>query len=898
MSLLRNLADGLRSLILKEHVSKELDEELDGFLEMAAEEKMRGGMTRTDALRAVRLERGSREATKEVVHAAGWESAVDTFIQDIHYGFRLLGKNPSFTAVVILTLALGIGANTVIFSVINSVLLRSLPFRDPARLVKVTFDDSGLGLVGLPFSVPELEDLRSRAGVFEDVCAIGDTSVNLTGAKQPERLELLVTSPNYFSMLGASPQIGRLFGPQDFALGFAEAIVISDSLWRRAYGGDPKVLGRSLRLDNDAYTIVGVLPPGFRHPGPTVARDVEVFSTAGFAANPAPKPARNVRFIPVAIARLKPGITLEQAEAKLDVMSAQVRKDFASDYPSGSTRTVRILPLQESLVGNARPTLLVLMGAVILVILIASVNIANLLLARAVGRQREMSTRLALGASRLRMVRQMLTESVFLSLIAGVVGIVTAEMVLHFFIRFVPFKIPRQSEISIDWVVLGFATLVSFCTGLVFGLAPAIQSAKADLIGSLREGARGSGYSVKTHRMRGLLIVSELALTVVLMIGAGLLLRTFWRLMQENSGFNSANIVVSSISLPEPNDPKVDPYLGIGRQAPFFRELLRRASTIPGVELAGMTSDLPGTPAANSINLSIEDLPADVSQKLTAELILVSPDYFRIIQTPLVRGRFFSENDQADGLPVAIVDETTARRYWPNKDAIGRRLSWDPNERNEKQPWVTVVGIVKNIKQDGLDINGVPHIYTSIYQNTRRDFSLLLRTPLAPSVLEAQIQREVQAIDPDLPIFNVRSMNEVMEGSLAPRRFSAELVGAFAVVALLLASVGIYGLLAYLVGQRTQEIGVRIALGADRGDILKLVLRQGALLAGSGVCVGLILAAVTAPTIAALLYGIRAIDPIVFLAVPLVLFAISIAASYLPARRAARVSPILALRER
>jgi predicted permease len=819
---------------------------------------------------------------------------MDSFLQDVRFGLRLLGKSPGFTAVAILTLALGIGANTVIFSVINSVLLHSLQFPRPASLVKVTFDDPGVGLVDTPFSVPEWEDLKSRPGVFEDVCVLMPASVNLTGAKQPERLELLVVSPNYFSVLGVVPEKGRLFGPQDFALGFAEAAVISDGLWRRAYGADPNILGRVLRLDNDPYTIVGILPPSFRHPGRTIATDVEVWLTAGFAADPAPKPSRSERIMSAAIARLKHGITLEQAQAKLDVMSAQVREDFASDYPSGSTRTARIIPLQESLVGNVRPTLLVLMGAVILVILIASVNMANLLLARASGRQREMSMRLALGASRLRIIRQLLTESIFLSLIAGVVGIVTTVMVLHFVIRFVPFKIPRQSEISTDWAVLGFATLVSFLTGLVFGLAPAIQSAKADLTGALREGARGSGYGVKTHRMRGLLIISEVALTVVLMIGAGLLMRTFWHLLHEDPGFNSANVVVSSIWLPQPNDPKVDPYLDITRQAPFFRELLRGARTIPSVELAGITSDLPGTAPATSSNLSIEDMPVDFSQKLSAEVIRVSPDYLRIIQTPLVRGRFFSENDQADGLPVAIIDETTARRYWGNRDAIGRHLRWS---QDANRPWLTVVGIVKDIKQDGLDINGVPHIYTSIYQNTGRDFNLVLRTPLAPSALESQIRSEIQGVDPSLPVFNIRSMNEVMESSLAPRRFSAELMAAFAVVALLLASVGIYGVIAYMVGQRTQEIGVRIALGAHRSDILKLVLSQGALLAGAGVCVGLILAAVTAPIIATLLYGIRAIDPIVFLAVPVVLFAISFAASYIPARRATKVNPIVALRE-
>ena len=818
---------------------------------------------------------------------------MDGFRQDLRFGLRLLGKSPAFTAVAILTLALGIGANTVIFSVINSVLLHSLPFRNPTSLVKVSFDDPGIGLVDMVFSVPELEDLKS-SGVFEDISAVAAGSVNLTGAKQPERLELLVVSLNYFSMLSVTPEKGRLFGPQDFALGFADAVVISDGLWHRCYGADPNIIGRNMRLDNDLFTIVGILPPSFRHPGTTIATDVEVWVTTGFAAAPFLKPARDVRMMPAAIGRLKPRITLEQAQAKLDAKTAQIRRDFASDYPPRSQWRVRLLPLQESLVGNVRPILMVLMGAVILVILIASVNIANLFLARASSRQREISIRLALGASRLRMIRQLLTESVVLSMIAGVVGILTAEIVLHSVIRFVPFKIPRQSEISIDWVVLGFATVVSFLTGLLFGLAPAIQSTKSALIGSLSEGARGSGYSVKTHRMRGLLIVSELALTVVLMIGAGLLMRTFWRLLQEDPGFNSANVVVSSIWLPQPNDPKADPYLTIAQQGPFVRELLRRARTIPGVKLAGITSDLPGTPAANRMDLNIEDMPGDFSQKLSAEVIRVSPDYFRIIQTPLVRGRFFSADDQADGLPVAIIDETTARRVWPDRDAIGRRLGLG---QYWSVPWLTVVGIIKNIKQDGLDINGVPHIYTSVYQDGGRSLNLVLRTPLAPSLLEAQIRSAVQAVDPGLPVFNIRSMSEVMESSLAQRRFSAELVAVFAVMAVLLASLGIYGLLAYLVGQRSQEIGVRIALGAPRAQILKLVLGQCALLAVAGISAGLIMAAVTAPMIATLLYGVRPLDVNVFLTVPLILFVVSFTASYVPARRAAKVNPIVALRE-
>jgi predicted permease len=818
---------------------------------------------------------------------------MDTLIQDVRYGLRLLRKSPAFTSVAILTLALGIGANTVIFSVINSVLLQSLPFHSPGSLVKLSFDDPGVGLADMGCSFPEWKDLETRPGIFEEVALVGGGSVNLTGATAPERLEFVNTSPNYFTMLGARPEKGRLFGPQDFALGFAEAAVISDSLWRRFYGADPDILGKRIRLDNDLYTIVGVLPPDFRHPGQTVASDVEVWLTSGFSAPPAPPPARATKLAKV-IARLKPGITLAEAQAKLDVMSAQIRRDFASDYPARSQWTVRVIPLQESLVGNVRPILLVLMGAVVLVILIASVNIANLLLARASVRQREVSMRLALGAGRVRVIRQLLTESVILSLIAGVVGILTAEIILHFVIRFVPFQIPRQNEISIDWVVLGFATAVSFLTGLVFGLFPALQSTKTDLTGALREGGRASGYSNKTHRLRGSLIVSEMAFTVLLMIGAGLLMRTFWRLLQEDPGFNSAKVVVSSIWLPVPNDPKLDPYKGIGRQTSFARELLRRAHSIPDVELAGLTSDLPGSPTENSTDLTIEDMPADFSQKLSAEVVRISPDYFKIIQTPLVQGRFFAENDQDGALPVAIIDEATARRFWPNRDPIGRRLglgSYSP------YPWFTVVGVIANIKQDGLDVNGIPHIYTSVYQDTGRTLNLVLRTSLQPSILEKQIRSEIRSVDPGLPVYNIRTLNEVMERSLAQRRFAAELVAVFALMAVLLASVGIYGLLAYLVDQRSQEIGVRIALGAQRGNILKLILGQGGSLAGVGIFAGLTLAAVTAPMISTLFYGIHAIDPVVFLAVPLILLLVSFAASYFPARRASKISPMTALRE-
>ncbi len=823
-----------------------------------------------------------------------------TLLQDLSYGLRMLRKKPAFTLLAVVTLALGVGANTAVFSIVNAVLLHSLPFRNPDRLVRIIFNAPGLGLRDVPSSVPELDDLRTRADVFEDVTPIVSASVNLTGAKQPERLELLVTYPNYFSMLGVTPQIGRLFGPQDFALGFAPVVVISDGLWRRSYGANPNVLGRSVRLDNDAYTIVGVLPPGFRHPGRTLARDVEVWATAGFSDDPAPKPARGTRILPTAIGRLKPGLAFEQAQARLTALAIELGHDFAADYPPQAKWTIEIQPLQDSLVGNVRPMLLVLLGAVLLIVFIVSLNIANLLLARAAGRQQEVAVRLALGASPGRMVRQMLTESVLLSSIGGLAGIVAAVATLGFVLRFVPSSIPRLNEVNIDGTVLAFALVISLLTGLLFGLAPAIQSAKSDLSWQIREGTRGSGSSAKTVRLRDALVVSELAFAVVLMVGAGLLLRTLWELLEQNPGFNPTHVVTANIWLPVPNNPKVDPYLNLAQQTTFNRELLRRMKAIPGVEFAGVTSALPTAAQDNSNSpMMIEDRPVESSQDLWAERIRVSPDYFRVMQAPLVRGRFFTESDEEGKQEVAIIDEATALRYWPNQDPLGRRLRLGPNPTpaGTPQPWRTVVGIVKNIKNDGLDIDGVPHVYLPTYQTLDRSLSVVLRTSLPASLLEAQIRHEIQSIDPGLPVFNVSSMNEVLDSSLASRRFSANMVGGFAGLALLLASLGIYGLLAYMVSQRSREIGLRMALGARPTDIVRLILGKGVVLAGVGIMAGVLFSASTASMMAALLYGVRPHDPAVFLIVPLLLLMVAVLASYLPARRATKVDPLVALRE-
>ena len=891
----------LRSLFRRAQADQELDEELQDHLERKTQEYLAQGMRQEEARRQARLDLRGIEQTKEKCRDARQVNWIQDFVQDLRIGLRMLRKSAGFTVVAVVTLALGIGATTAIFSIVNAVLLRPLPYPDPDRLVRVYFNEPGVGLRDVVFSKPELDDLKTRSGVFEDVSPIYEGTENLTGANQPERLEAVNGSFTYFAMLGATPQVGRLFGPQDVVPGFAPLAVISDGLWRRAYGADPNAVGKTIRIDGDLMTIIGVLPRGFRHPGPTTSGDVEVFGAGGFTGDPFPPPLRGTRILVHGIGRLKTGVTLAQAQARLTAMAAELRHDFPADYPSRAQWTIEIQPLQDTLVGKVRPMLLVLLGAVVLIVFIVSLNIANLLLARASGRQQEMAVRLALGASRGRMVRQMLTESMLLSLIGGAAGIATAVGTLGFILRLVPWNVPRLNEVRIDWVVLAFALLMSILTGLVFGLAPALQSAKGAFSSTVREGGRGSGYSTKTGRLRDVLIVSELAFAVILMVGAGLLLRTLRDLLQENPGFNPTQVVTANTWLGVPNDPQTDPYRGIRGTAAFDRELLRRMKAIPGVELAAVTSALPTTNInPNAVGgiadegFAIEDRPVESSQDLRAERIRISADYFKVMQATLLSGRSFTEDDE-DGKPlVAIIDESTARKYWPDGDPLGHRVRF---AQNPTKPWTTVVGIIKDIKNDGLDIDGVPHIYVSTYQDPSKQVSIVLRTSLPAKSLEPQIRQEIQNIDPGLPVFNISSMNSVLDRSLAARRFSAELVSGFAGIALLLASIGIYGLLAYMVGQRSREIGIRMALGAERWDVLKLILGKGVVLAAVGIVVGAIVSAAIASMMGSLLYGVQPHDRLVFVAVPLLLFSVAVLASYLPARRATKVDPIIALRE-
>jgi len=595
-------------------------------------------------------------------------------LNDIRYSLRTLRKSPGFAVVVILTLALGIGANTAIFSIVDGVLLRPLPFQQPERLVRIIDDVTGAGLHNIGMSVPELRDLQERAGIFVGVSAELSADMNITGVGHPERGELLGVSPNYFSVLGVPAQIGRVFGPQDKAEGFSETVVISDGFWRRAFGGNPAVLGQRIRLDNDAYTIVGVAPAGFRHPGKTVATDVDVWAATGFAADPFPAPKRTGTILQGAIARLRPGLSIPQAQARLDSFTAHLREQFPNDYRPEQRFTIRLEPLKDSLTGDVRPMLLALLAAVAMMLLIGCANIANLLLVRAAGRQREIALRQSLGATRGRLARQMLTESLLLAMLAGAVGVAAASWSLQLLLYLVPSKLPRLAEIAIDGRVLLFAFGVSVITGVLFGLAPAFQVSGFDLAAFLKEGARGATVGRGQRRASAALVIAEFAVCLMLMTGAGLMVRSFWKLAQVDPGFDPQNTLVARVWLPIPNDPKTNPYPKVEDRTRLVREVLRRVEALPGVTSASMSTAVPLSRGGTPATVTVEDRSTRADSRTLAEIIGVSPDYFRTLGTPLYRGRFFGESDQTGSQLNVLVDRTAANQFWPGESPLGKRV--------------------------------------------------------------------------------------------------------------------------------------------------------------------------------------------------------------------------------
>ncbi len=820
-----------------------------------------------------------------------------SFFQNLRYAARTLLKSPGFTIVAVLTLALGIGANVAIFSVVYGVLLRPLPFAHPEQLVRIFDDLAGPNTPDVGMSAPELWDLEERSGVFQEISAVAPSNSAIGGGERTVRAEGLITSPDYFELLGAKPELGRVYTRQDSVPGFLEPVVISDGFWRRNYGADPNIIGRKMSLDRDLYTIVGVMPQGFRHPGRTLDTDVEVWLATGFTGQPFPVPAdRTLRLIPAAIGRLKPGMTVAQAQSQLDGYVAQLTREFPAAYPAASKWGVRLVSVQEDLVGPQRTELFILFGAVGFLLLIACVNIANLLLARSSGRRREIAIRLAMGASRTRLARQLLTESTLLAVISGVVALVTVLFLKNAIVSLAPADIPRLNEVDVSGKVLFFAFLISIITGVLFGLAPALQASNPNQLENLREGGRGSGASRRHSRLSRILVVSEVALSIILLAGAGLLLRSFWRVLQVRPGFNPSHLTTVQIWIPQPNNPDMDPYGPMEKRAAFLMEVYRRVATLPGVEESAIAGNdtLPMNSGRNYSPFSIEGRPAESQRSPVADVAIVDTQYFHTMEVPLMSGRNFAATDTSRTQAVAVIDQTLARRYWPDQDPLGQQVkfAFGPGPKG-----VTIVGVVGDIKSDGFEAASVPHIYVAMGQFAPINAVLFFRSRGGAERLGEAVRHVVGSIDVNVAVHSISTMDQIIERSVADRRFALELLGVFAVVALLLAAIGIYGVMSYAFSQRTHEVGIRMALGAQRLDILRMALVEGMRIVVLGLVVGLAGAAVMTRFFQSMLFNVAPSDPISFISAAAVLAGVAFFACYIPAQRATRVNPLVALRE-
>ena len=820
-----------------------------------------------------------------------------SFVQDLRYALRMLFNSPGFTIVAVLTLALGIGANVATFSVVYGVLLRPLPFPHPGQLVRVFDDLRGPNDQDVGMSAPELWDLQDRSGIFQDISAVAPSNSAVGGGERTVRAESLVTSPDYFALLGAKPQLGRVYTPQDAVPGFLEPVVISDGFWHRYFGSDPNIIGRKMRLDSDMYTIVGVMSPGFRHPGRTLNTDVEVWLATGFNALPFPVPAlRSQRMIPGAIGRLKPGLSVAQAQARLDAYVWQLRREYPAEYPAAATWTVRLVPLKEDLVGPQRTELFILFGAVGFVLLIACVNIANLLLARSSGRRRELAIRLTMGASSGRLARQLLTESTLLAVISGAVAMVTVLFLKNAILSLALPDIPRINEVDVSAGVLFFAFLISILTGILFGVAPALQAANPDQVENLREGGRGSGVGRRHARVSRVLVVSEVALSIVLLAGAGLLLRSFWRVLEVRPGFNPSHLATVQIWIPISNNPANDPYSVEERRADFLLEVSRRVSALPGVERASISGNdtLPMNSGRNYSLFSIQGRATESASGPVADIAVVDREYFRTMEVPLIAGRNFTSADTYETRPVGVIDQTLARRYWPGENPLGQEIKFAFGRGLQG---LTIVGVAGDIKSDGFEAPSVPHIYVALGQFAPVNAVVFLRSKLDAEHLGEAVRHEVESIDLNVPVHSISSMDQIISRSVADRRFALELLGVFAAVALLLAAIGIYGVMSYSFSQRTHEVGIRVALGAQRLDILRMALGEGMQIVVIGLAAGLVGAGIVTRFFRSMLFDVATADPITFLSVSAILAGVALFACYIPARRATRVDPLVALRQ-
>jgi predicted permease len=901
MRFLRPFFIRLSNFTTGRRADQRLQEEMAEHLALQTEENLRAGMPPAEARRQAALKLGAAQAIREHHNAEQGLPLAENFLFDLRYAFRMLLRSPGFSLIVIATMALGVGATTAIYSVIDATLLHPLPYPNPSELVQMEANLPGVGAHEVGISIPELRDLQN-SGVFQNVSLSFFGTNNLTGSTQPASIASKSVSPSYFAVLGVDAQLGRTFDPHDATPGFNSEVVISDGLWKRAFGADPHILGKTLRLDNDPAHVVGVMPASFRDQGQTSEqRGTELWAAGGFSDDP--PPMRGTRLPFETIARLQPGLSPKAAQGRLDALVASLKKQYPADYPSRGAWTLHLTPLAETLVGNVRQSLILLFGAVGLVLLISCVNVANLLLARASARGREMAVRQALGAARMRLIRQLLTESLLLFVLGGITGFAVLFCARKFLLQFVPESLPRLNDISISWGVLAFAIVVSVAAGTIFGLAPAWLTSRLDLTTTLRQEGRGSNGSRQRSRLRHALVIGELALSLVLMVAAGLLLRSFWDLFKVQPGFNPTRVMAIETSLPNPNDPKTDIYRTATQEAVLLREVLRRNRTIPGVEETAV-SDQAAIPLGHGQNnrslipLVREGQEVQSSQPPLIDTLIVSPEYFHLLGMTLLRGRLFVDQDLEATPLIAVINQAAARLYWPGKDGkgedpVGKRVHLLGRLGRARPDWTTIVGVIADARTESLADAGIPQMYLDIYQRPFKFLAFYVRGQVDPAAIPAQVRTQIQAVDPELPIYRAETLDDVLSSSLSVRRFSMEMVALFAATALLLAGLGIYGTISFLVNEQSREIAIRLALGAQRRDILRMVLRQGLTLAGAGV--GLVSALIVSHLMAGLLYGVSPYDLSTFAGVTAVLTAVAIAASYVPALRAMRLDPITTL---
>jgi putative ABC transport system permease protein len=812
---------------------------------------------------------------------------METLLQDIRYGIRMLAKNPGFTAIAILTLALGIGANTAIFSVVNAELLRPLPFRDPGQLVRVATANLRLHTVSGAVSYPDFADWREQNHVFQGMAAYTDSSFALTGIAQPAHLQAATVTADMFNLLGASPELGRAFLPEDDEP-HHHVVILSHRLWKERFGGDPGIIGRVITLDNSAYTVVGVMPAGFQYLLQREAPELwSSFSSLRESTTDSPTMTdeRDAHFLRV-IARLKPGVTVAEAQANMDVMTASLAKQYPD---SNKYFNAHVVSEQEELTHSIRPALFVMMVAVGFVLLIACVNVANLLLARATSRTREIAIRSALGAGRKRVVRQLLTESFLLALMAGALGLLLALWGSAALVRFSPANLPRIAEIRMDGWVLAFTMGLSLATGMLFGLAPALQVSHANIVDALKEGALSSTAGRVRNALRSSLVIVEMALALVLLVGSGLLIRSLVHLQSVHPGFDPLNVMTSNVDLPDAKFPDA-------KKAQYFKNLMPQLKALPGVQSAAGVYPLPMGGDEIRTTFQIDGHPVARSEEPHTSLRDITPEYFATMRIPLLQGRDFGAQDEPASTPVIIINEALARQVFPDENPIGKHIKPEVATGTGEPLMREIVGVVGNVKFHDLSDEWAPESYVPYAQVPFGSITLVVRTAQDAHSLAKPIAETVRSLDKDLPTYAPKTVEEYLSGTIAQPRFNTYLLGIFAALAMLLTAVGLYGVISYSVAQRTREIGIRMALGGQPREMLRLIVGQGMLLATYGVGIGLIAAFALTHFLSSMLFGVSAADPISYLAVVGLLLGVVIVACYVPARRAMRVDPMVVLR--